>query len=292
MLGVALPTVRLAAKELRVGYSADIVTLDPANHRSRVTESVIHNMYDAVLTRAVDMKVVPELAESFRQLDATTYEARLRPGIRFHDGSTLTAEDVKFTFDRPTEDGAMEGETSPRKSLVGPLAETNVVHPLTVRFRLAAPWPVFPAYLPFNEVVSKTYVEKVGSDGMATRPMGTGPFRLVEWRKGDSVILERFPDYYGGASDIPPIGPARVERVIFKIIRSPLRASPPCSPARSTSSTSCPTTRSSRSKPILAPRSSRATARGASSSISTPPGRPSTKSRCAERPITRSTESS
>jgi len=220
-LVAASPWAQAAAKELRVGYSADIVTLDPANHRSRVTEGVIHNMYDAVLTRTVDMKVVPELAESFRQIDATTYEMRLRPNIRFHDGSSLTADDVKFTFDRLTKDGAMEGKTSPRKSLVGPLAETEIVDRLTVRFKLSAPWPVFPAYLPFNQVVSKAYVEKVGSDGMATRPMGTGPFRFVEWRKGDSVIMERFPDYYGGASDIPPVGPARIDRVIFKIIPEP-----------------------------------------------------------------------
>lgn len=220
-LAALLPAAGVTAKELRVGYSADIVTLDPANHRSRVTEGVIHNMYDAVLTRTVDMKVVPELAESFRQLDATTYEMKLRPGIRFHDGSPLTAEDVKFTFDRLTKGGAMEGKTSPRKSLVGPLAETRVLDPLTVRFTLSAPWPVFPAYLPFNQVVSKAYVEKVGSDGVATRPMGNGPFRFVEWRKGDSVIMEHFPDYYGGAADIPPVGPARIDRVIFKIIPEP-----------------------------------------------------------------------
>ena len=218
---VAILPAAAAAGELRVGYSSDIVTLDPANHRSRVTEGVIHNMYDAVLTRTVDMKVVPELAQSFRQIDAKTYEMRLRPGIKFHDGSELTADDVKFTFDRLTKDGAMEGKTSPRKSLVGPLAETEIVDALTVRFKLSAPWPVFPAYLPFNQVVSKAYVEKVGSDGMATRPMGNGPFRFVEWRKGDSVILERFPDYYGGAADIPPVGPARVDRVIFKIIPEP-----------------------------------------------------------------------
>jgi peptide/nickel transport system substrate-binding protein len=81
-LAALAPLAGAGAKELRVGYSADIVTLDPANHRSRVTEGVIHNMYDAVLTRTVDMRVVPELAESFRQIDATTYEMKLKPGIK------------------------------------------------------------------------------------------------------------------------------------------------------------------------------------------------------------------
>lgn len=210
-----------SAAELRVGYSSDITTLDPANHRSRVTEGVIHNMYDAVVTRTDDMKVVPEIAESFKQIDATTYEAKIRKGIKFHDGSALTAEDVKFTFDRLTKENAMGGKTSPRKSLVGPVADTIVVDPYTVHFKLSNPWPIFRAYLPFNQVVSKAHVEKIGTDGMATKAMGSGPFKLVEWRRGDSVILERFADYYGGAADIPPAGPARVDRVIFKVIPEP-----------------------------------------------------------------------
>lgn len=215
------PVAGNAASELRVGYSSDIVTLDPANHRSRVTESVVHNMYDALITRTDDMKVVPEIAESFAQIDATTYEAKIRKGIKFHDGSVLTAEDVKFTFDRLTKENAMGGKTSPRKSLVGPVAETVVVDPLTVRFKLSSPWPIFAAYVPFNQIVSKAYTEKVGNDGMATKAMGSGPFKLVEWRQGDALILERFADYYGGATDIPPVGPAKVDRVIFKIIPEP-----------------------------------------------------------------------
>ena len=72
--------------------------------------------------------------------------------------------------------------------------------------------------LPFQEVVSKKFVEKVGTAGMATQEDGTGPFKLVQWRKGDSIIMKRFPDYYGGSPDIPPVGKACVDRVIFKII--------------------------------------------------------------------------
>lgn len=211
----------VAAAELRIGYSSDITTLDPANHRSRVTEGVIHNMYDAVVTRTDDMKVVPEIAQSFTQIDATTYEAKIRPGIKFHDGSALTAEDVKYTFDRLTKDNAMGGQTSPRKSLVGPLADTIVVDPLTVRFKLANPWPIFSAYLPFNQVVSKAFTEKAGNAGMATQAMGSGPYKLVEWRRGDALIMERFAGYYGGAADIPPVGPAKVDRVIVRVIPEP-----------------------------------------------------------------------
>jgi hypothetical protein len=58
----------------------------------------------------------------------------------------------------------------------------------------------------------------VGNDGMATQANGTGPFKLVEWRRGDSIIMERFADYYGGAPAIPPVGAAKADRLIFKII--------------------------------------------------------------------------
>jgi len=210
-----------AAADLRVGYSSDVVTLDPGNHRSRVTESVLLNVYDSIVARTDDMKIVPEIAESITQVDATTYEARLRRGIKFHDGSELTAADVKFTYDRLTKAGAMDGKTSPRQSLVGPVADTIVVDSHTVRFKLSSPWPVFTAYLPFNQIVSQAFVEKVKTDGLATQAMGTGPFKLVEWRRGDSVILERFAGYYGGAAEIPPVGPAQVDRVIFKIVPEP-----------------------------------------------------------------------
>jgi peptide/nickel transport system substrate-binding protein len=215
---LALPIAGAGAAELRVGFSTDALTLDPANHRDRETETIIRNLHDGLLTRDSTMKVVPELAESWTALDPMTYEFTLRQGVTFHDGSPMTAEDVKFTFDRLVQEGAMEGQTSPRKSLLGPLKEVRIVDDRTVQMILSEPWPILPAMLPFQEVVSKAHVEKVGANGMADQVNGTGPFRLVDWRKGDSVIMERYDGYYGGAADIPPMGKACVERVIFKVI--------------------------------------------------------------------------
>lgn len=215
---LALPISGAAASEIRVGYTQDASTLDPANHRSRISEGIIRNMYDGILARDDQMLVWPELAESFTQIDEVTYEAKLHKGVMFHDGSEMTAEDVKFTFDRLTKEGAMGGQTSPRQSLLGPLAETTIVDDYTVRFTLANAWPVFPRMLPFQEVVSKAFVEKVGTEGLATQVNGNGPFKLVDWRQGDSIIMERFDGYYGGARGIEPVGPAGVDRIIFKII--------------------------------------------------------------------------
>src|SRR3546814_8518704 len=77
-------------------------------------------------------------------------DLKLRQGVTFHDGSPLTAEDVKFTFDRLIQEGAMEGQTSPRKSLLGPLEEIRIVDERTVQMILSEPWPILPAMLPFR----------------------------------------------------------------------------------------------------------------------------------------------
>jgi len=216
---LTLPASPLSASEIRVGFTADALTLDPANHRNRETETIIRNMHDGLLTRDQDMKVVPEIAESWTQTSPTAFEFKIRKGIKFHDGSELTVEDVKFTLDRLTVEGAMgDGQTSPRKSLLGPVKDIEIVGGDTIRINLTEPWPLLPAMLPFQEFVSKAFVEKVGTAGMATAENGAGPFKLVEWRKGDSIIMERFDDYYGGSPDIAPVGKACVDRVIFKVI--------------------------------------------------------------------------
>ena len=205
------------ASELRVGFTQDAITLDPGNPVKRETETIIRNMYDGLLTRDAKMNVVPELAESWKQTDPVTYEFRLRPNVKFHDGAPFTAEDVRFSIERILT-GKIGGQISPRKDLLGPMTRVDAVDPLTVRFVLKDPWPLLPAMLPFQEMVSKAFVEKVGDDGIATQEDGTGPFRLVEWRHGDSIIMERFPGYYGGSPEIPPVGPAHVDRVIFKVM--------------------------------------------------------------------------
>jgi len=216
--GIALASGAVIAADIRVGFTQDALTLDPANHRKRETETIIRNLYDGIVTQTSKGEVVPELAESLRQIDPLTYEAKLRKGVKFHSGDEMTAEDIKFTFDRLTRNKAMGGQTSPRQGLLGPLASTDIVDRYTVRFKLKEPWPVFPRMLPVQEVVSKKFVENVGDPALATQVNGTGPFKLVEWRRGDSIIMEKFADYYGGAPAIPPAGPAKADRVIFKII--------------------------------------------------------------------------
>ena len=208
----------VCAADIRVGYTLDALTLDPGNHRKRETETILRNMYDGLLTRDSQMKVVPELAASWKQIDVTTYEFKLRQGVKFHSGDEMTSEDVKFTFDRMIQKNGIDGQTSPRGGLLGPLKEVQAVDKYTVRLVLSTPWAILPAMLPFQEIVSKAFVQKVGDKGLATQVNGTGPFKLAEWRKGDAIIMERFAGYYGGSPAIPPVGPAKADRVIFKVI--------------------------------------------------------------------------
>ncbi|WP_242822446.1 ABC transporter substrate-binding protein [Thermaerobacter marianensis] len=207
---------------LVVGLRADrILSLDPAAYRDRDTETVIRNIYDGLVTRTPDGRVVPEIAESWEQPDPTTYVFKLRRGIKFHNGEDLTADDVVYTFERILADDGLDGQPSPRKGLVEPLQSVEKIDDYTVRMKLANPSAAFLQLLVHTQIVPKDYVEEVGSAGLSQRPVGAGPFRFVEGTLDGQIVLERFDDYYGGSPDLPPVGPAKVKRVIFRMMPEP-----------------------------------------------------------------------
>ena len=215
-----LPLSRpLASAELRIGFPSDIVTEDPADHRDRWTEIILRNIFDGLLTRDPSMRLVSDVSESWRRSATGVYEFRLRSGVRFHDGRPLTAADVVHSFERLIKPGGLEGRSSPRRELLGPLASVTAVGPLTVRFELESRWPIFPAMLPFQQIVGRATGTRAEVDKRRTVELvGSGPFRLVERFPGDAIVLERNDDYFGGATDIPPIGPACVERLVVNIV--------------------------------------------------------------------------
>jgi peptide/nickel transport system substrate-binding protein len=207
----ALQFTAAQAADLKIGFTVDAVTLDPGNYRARDTETILRLMYDGLATHDRQMKVVSELASGWQAHDPLTYDFTLRKDVKLHGGGTLTADDVVFSFTRLMTQGAINGQTSPRKDLLGPLKSVEKLNDTTVRFVLEKPWPVFPAMLTFQEVIPKTFAEKVGAAGLATQEDGTGPFRLVQWRRGEQFVLERFPGYFGGGSTC-------IEHLIVKLI--------------------------------------------------------------------------
>jgi peptide/nickel transport system substrate-binding protein len=198
-----------------------IPTLDPAMHRLRYAETVIRNVFDGLVTRTTRDRVVPEIAESFTQTGPTGWEFKLRKGVTFHNGDRLTADDVVFTFERVLREGAIGGKSSPRKGLLGPLAKVEAVNADTVRFTLDKPFPPFLQAIVHFQIVPKAYIQKVGDAGFAERPVGAGPFKVVQAKLDSQVVLERFDRYYGGAPAIPPVGPARLKGAVFRMMPEP-----------------------------------------------------------------------
>ncbi len=198
-----------------------IVTFDPAMFRDRKTETVLRNIFDGLVTRTTKDRVVLELASAMRQPSPTTYEFTIRSGVTFHNGDPLTAEDVVFTFERILKDGAIGGASSPRRALLGPLDRVERVGDNAVRFTLARPFPAFMQALVHFQIVPKRYIQSVGDRVFAERPVGAGPFKYLAGRVDSQIVLERHEQYYGGARDLPPVGPAPLRGVVFRMMPEP-----------------------------------------------------------------------
>jgi peptide/nickel transport system substrate-binding protein len=205
-------------KSIVVGIASSILSMDPTNHRDRDTQMILKNIFDSLTTRDKHLRVVSQLAESWRAVDSTTWEFKLKKGITFHNGDEFTAKDVKFTLERVTTEGALNGGTSPRKTLLERIVDVAVVDAFTVRIITDKPWPILPLMLTLQEIVPGEYMQRIGSRGFENAPVGTGPFRFVEKRKDGTLHLERFATYYGGSTDNPPVQVAPLKHLIFKTV--------------------------------------------------------------------------
>jgi len=205
-----------------VGLVDAPTSLDPADHRERQSETVIRNMFDGLVTRDTRSGVHLELAEKMNWLDEQTLEVRLRRGVLFHDGTEMTADDVVFTFERIIQENAIEypePHTSLRRGLIAPLESIEKIDDYTVVMYFSGPWPPALQILVHQQIVPKHYLEEVGTQGFIEHPIGTGPLRFVSAGPDlQEIVLERFDDYYGGAPNLPPVGPACVDRVVFRVI--------------------------------------------------------------------------
>jgi peptide/nickel transport system substrate-binding protein len=197
-----------------------VVSFDPANHRSRITQMVLKNIFDSLTTRDSSNRIVPQLAESWRLVDNLQWEFKLRRGVRFHDGHELSAADVQFSLNRVIREGALEGATSPRRSLLAPISEVRVQDHQTVWIRTAFPWPNLPLMLSLQEIVPAANMQASGARGFESHPVGTGPFRFVSSDGGRTILLERFEGYFGGIPESVPDHCAPLKQLVFKVVPS------------------------------------------------------------------------
>jgi peptide/nickel transport system substrate-binding protein len=168
---------------------------DPSTAPPQVTPfGLLYAMHDALLRPLPGQKMGNSLAESWKESpDGLTYEFKLRRGLRFHNGDPLTAEDVKFSFERYKGAGA--------KAFQERVREVEIVDPLTVRFHLKEPWPDFLTFYGTSAtaagiVVPKKYLTQVGDDGFKKHPIGVGPYKFVSHKPGVEVVLEAYPGYW------------------------------------------------------------------------------------------------
>jgi peptide/nickel transport system substrate-binding protein len=198
---LALPVSSACAQTkdtLTVGLVWINDTLDPHMHYQRVGILININMFDSLLHKNTKLEYEPSLATSWKALNDTTWEFKLRKGVKFHNGDPLTAEDVKFSFDRVLEPGK-EQKRSPQYGNVRAIKEVKIVNPETIHLVTDKPFPLLLERLVFFPIVPKKHMEKVGDAAFAeSATVGTGPWKLIEWKRGQHLRLEAFNDHWRG----------------------------------------------------------------------------------------------
>jgi peptide/nickel transport system substrate-binding protein len=199
LLSLPVPSARAQTKDtLTVGLVWINDTLDPHMHYQRVGILININMFDSLLHKNTKLEYEPSLATSWKPLNDTTWEFKLRKGVKFHNGDPLTAEDVKFSFDRVLEPGK-EQKRSPQYGNVRAIKEVKIVNPETIHLVTDKPFPLLLERLVFFPIVPKKHIEKVGDAAFAeSATVGTGPWKLVEWKRGQHLRLEAFNDHWRG----------------------------------------------------------------------------------------------
>ena len=211
--GAFLPLPEQAlAQTLTIGVRAGPESIDPHFTATGTHAEALKHVFDTLVWSGDQLQLEPGLAASWKPLDSTTWEFKLRPGVKFHDGSDFTAEDVKFSIERvPIVSGP-----NPTTPFVRRAKEVKIVDPLTVHIITEGPAPTLP-----NDFVRLFIVSHKAAAGLTRdtaneafntgkAAIGTGPFKFVAWTPKSELVLERFDGYWRG--------PAAWQKVIRKEI--------------------------------------------------------------------------
>lgn len=200
-----------ASDSVVIGIALEPPALDPTSGAAAAIREVTQvNIYEGLTRFGPDGAVLPALAKAWDiEENGKVWVFHLNEGVKFHDGSAFDAEDVKFTLERTT----AEGSTNAQKQLFKGIESIEVVDPATVKITLSAPDANFAFNMAWGDAVMMA-PESVATN--TTNPIGTGPFKLAEWVKGDRIDLVANPDYWGTK-------PA-LNKATFKIIADPTAA--------------------------------------------------------------------
>jgi peptide/nickel transport system substrate-binding protein len=210
LLAVAAPAAAAPEGQMTWGVHISLAPtwFDPAETPGIITPfMVMYALHDALAKAMPGNPTAPSLAESWKASpDGRVYEFVLRKGVKFHNGDTLTSEDVKFSFER------YKGASA--QAMKDRVAAVETPDPQRVRFRLKNPWPDFMTFYTAASgagwIVPKKYVEKVGDEAFKKAPVGAGPYKFVSFNPGVELVMEAFEGYWRKT-------PA-VKRLVFKVI--------------------------------------------------------------------------
>jgi len=182
-----------------VGMTNSALNLDPRVGADEASQKAHQLLFDSLVWMDSELRIIPELAETLEQPDPVTYVARLRAGVKFHDGRELTADDVVYTF-RSFLDPQFRGRSGAYRLV----ATVNALDRYTVEFKLKEPFASFPINLVMGIV-------RAGSgEANALQPVGTGPYRLEQFVADDRLVLTAFDGYYRGR--------AKNDGIVLKVI--------------------------------------------------------------------------
>ena len=197
--------------DITVGVSLEPPHLDPTGAAAGAIDSVVYaNVFEGLTRFAADGSILPALAESWTVSDdGLVYTFSLHSGVKFHDGSSMNSEDVKFSLDRARADDS----TNAQKALFSGIDTVEALNSTTVRVTLSAPNGAFIFNMAWGDAV--IVAEETIADAK-TNPVGTGPFVFTNWVQGDSITITKNTDYWGT--------PARLDSATFKFISDPTAA--------------------------------------------------------------------
>ena len=218
LLGVlAAASVAAHAATLRVASAFDPQTMDPHALALLYHSRVAFQVYDSLVGRDEQFRLEPALAQSWQMINPTTWRFKLRDGVKFHDGSTFTADDAVFSIERTL------GPTSQRSFALRGLSQVKKVDEQTIDFVLAAPDAVWPEKLQYVAMMSKAWCAQHGAEKSqdfngkqemftVRNAMGTGPFKLERYEPDVRVVLKRHDAYKWGPSMYKNKGPVKFEK--------------------------------------------------------------------------------
>jgi len=195
ILLAGLASLSARAADLHIGLAADVTSMDPHFHNIGPNNLVAWHVFEALTHVDENARLVPGLATSWHAINPTTWEFKLRRGVKFHDGSTFTAEDDIASLDRPARLTASPGPFTTFTKLI---VAKEIVDPYTLRLKTAAPYAMLPYDLNSIFIVSKKAAAMATADFDSGKAMiGTGPFRFIAFKRGDRIELARNDHYWG-----------------------------------------------------------------------------------------------